>query len=55
MLKSYTKSGIKTIQLKSFNEVAYYEKLASKLAENPGMTADRIASLLKINVTVMKE
>ena len=55
MIKSYTKSGIKTIQLKSFNEVAYFEKLAAKLSENPGMTADRIASLLKINVTVIRE
>ena len=55
MLKCYPKSGIKTIQLKSFNEAQYYEKLGKLLEEYPGMTADRIASYLKINVVVMRE
>jgi len=55
MLKTYTQSGIKCIQLKSFNEEAYYEKLAQKLTETPGMTADRLATSMKINVAVMRE
>jgi ESCRT-II complex subunit VPS36 len=33
MLKAYTKSGIKTIQLKSFNEKTYFEKLSKVLSE----------------------
>ena len=55
MLKTYAKSGIRTIQLRSFNENSYYEKLANVLTENPGMTNDRLASYLKVNVVVMKE
>ena len=55
MLKTYTASGIKCMQLKSFNEDAYYKKLADKLTETPGMTADKLASSLKINVAVMRE
>lgn len=55
MLKTYSKSGIRTIQLKSFNEASYYEKLAAVLTENPGLTSDRLSSLLKVNVLVMKE
>lgn len=55
MLKTYSKSGIRTIQLKSFNESSYYEKLATVLTENPGLTSDRLSALLKVNVLVMKE
>ena len=55
MLKTYIKSGIRTIQLRSFNENSYYEKLAGVLAENPGLTSDRLSALLKVNVLVMKE
>ena len=55
MIKKYTKSGIKTIQLKTFNENAYYEKLNLILLENPGMTADKLATYLKINVSLVKE
>lgn len=55
MLKTYTKSGIKTIQLKTFSETSYYEKINSSLMENPGMTADKLATHFKINVGVMKE
>ena len=43
MLKTYTKTGIKCIQLRSFNEDAYFNKLASKLSQTPGMTADKLA------------
>ena len=55
MIKKYTKSGIKTVQLKSFNEKVYYEKLNKILNENPGMTADKLATFLKINVALVKE
>ena len=55
MLKQYAKSGIKTIQLKTFNEIAYYEKLNKILIENPGMTADKLATYLKINLSLVKE
>ncbi len=55
MLKQYTKTGIKTIQLKTFNEIAYYEKLNKILIENPGMTADKLATYLKINLSLVKE
>ena len=55
MLKQYTKSGIKTIQLKTFSETAYYDKISAVLAENEGMTADKLATHFKINVGVMKE
>ena len=55
MLTQYTKSGIKTIQLKTFNEIAYYEKLNKILIENPGMTADKLATYLKINLSLVKE
>lgn len=55
MIKEYQQKGIKTIQLKSFNETAYFEKIAKVLEQNPGMTADRLASYLKINAVVMKE
>ena len=55
MIKTYSKSGIKTIQLKSFNESSYYETLAKVLVENPGLTTDRLAAQLKVNVLVMKE
>ena len=43
MLKTYTKSGIKTIQLKSFNEKTYFEKLANILCEQPGLTCDKLS------------
>lgn len=55
MLKAYTKSGIKTIQLKSFNEKTYFEKLSKVLSEQPGLTCDKLSSFLKINVNVMRE
>jgi hypothetical protein len=55
MLKKYTKSGIKCIQLRSFNENAYFQKLADILTEQPGLTADKLATHLKINAVVMKE
>jgi hypothetical protein len=55
MLKTYSKSGIKTIQLKSFNETTYFEKLANVLSEQPGLTCDKLSQFLKINVNVMKE
>ena len=55
MLKTYTKSGIKTIQLKTFSETSYYDKINQSLVENPGMTADKLATHFKINVGVMKE
>ena len=55
MLKTYTKSGIKTIQLRSFNEKTYFEKLSKVLSEQPGLTCDKLSSFLKINVNVMRE
>jgi ESCRT-II complex subunit VPS36 len=55
MIKQYTKSGIKTIQLKTFSETGYYEKISAALGENEGMTADKLATHFKINVGVMKE
>ena len=55
MLKEYTRSGIKTIQLRSFNESQYYEKLAAVLDETPGLTVDKLASKMRINVLIMKE
>lgn len=54
-IKAYTKSGIKTVQLRSFNEKAYYERIAAALADSPGMTADKLATHFKINVGIMKE
>lgn len=54
MIKQY-KSGIKTIQLKTFSETGYYEKISKVLAENEGMTADKLATHFKINVGIMKE
>lgn len=55
MLKNYTKTGINCIQLRSFNEKAYFQRLSDTLTEFPGLTADRLAAHLKINVIVMKE
>ena len=54
-LKAYPNSGIRTIQLKSFNETAYFEKLEKALSEQPGLTVDRLAKLFKVNPLVMKE
>ena len=55
MMKTYSGSNIKTIQLRSFNETAYFEKLAKILEDTPGLTVDKLASKLKINVSVMRE
>jgi hypothetical protein len=55
MLKTYTRSGIKCIQLRSFNETAYFKKIADLVEQSPGLTADRIAAAMKINVVVMRE
>ena len=54
-IKFYQKSGLRTIQLKSFNETAYFQKLALLLADHPGMTADKLATHLKINLAIIKE
>lgn len=43
MLKTYSKTGIKVIQLRSFNEKAYFERVAEHLSRNPGLTADKLS------------
>lgn len=52
-------SGVNTIQLKSFNEQAYYQKIAHCIKQNAkqgrGLTATRIAELMSVNVVLMKE
>jgi hypothetical protein len=55
MLKTYSNSGMRTIQLTSFNETSYFETIAKVLTESPGLTTDRLAAHLKVNVLVMKE
>ena len=40
MIKIYQKSGIKIIQLRSFNEEAYFAKIEGIVSENPGITID---------------
>ena len=45
----------KTIQLRSFNEGAYFQKLSDILEQEPGMTADKLATHLKMNMGIMKE
>jgi ESCRT-II complex subunit VPS36 len=57
-VKTYA-SGVKTIQLKSFNETAYYRKISDCIKKNAhsgrGLTATRIAELMGVNVVLMKE
>jgi ESCRT-II complex subunit VPS36 len=57
-LKTYA-SGVKTIQLKSFNEATYYQKIAECIKQHAkngkGLTATRIAELMGVNVVLMKE
>lgn len=43
------------MQLKHFNEVAYFQKLAAVLNKNPGLTSDKLAKVLNVNVVLMKE
>lgn len=57
-LKTY-KSGVKTMQLRSFNEGAYFHKIADCIRQNAknghGLTVSRIAELMQVNVVLMKE
>ena len=41
--------------LEEFNQDSYFSKLANFAREKPGLTADLMASQLKINVVLMKE
>lgn len=55
MLKTYP-SGVVTIQSKMFNEDAYYQRLAQTIMESKGgMSANKLAQKLNVNVILMKE
>lgn len=55
MMKKYP-SGVYTIQSKHFNEAAYYERLANTIQESQGgMSANKLAEKLNVNVILMKE
>ena len=55
MLKTYP-SGVVTIQSKMFNEDAYYQRLAQTIMESQGgMSANKLAQKLNVNVILMKE
>ncbi|CDW73585.1 vacuolar protein-sorting-associated protein 36 [Stylonychia lemnae] len=38
-----------------FNQESYFQKLVKLAQEQPGLTADRMASILRVNVILMKE
>ena len=48
-------SGVKAVQLKHFSEDSYYKKLSEILEKQPGMTADKMANELNVNVVLIKE
>lgn len=54
MLKEYP-SGVRTIQSRMFNEDSYFKKIAETLAEKPGLTAFKLASVMKVNEVLVKE
>lgn len=43
------------LYLEHFNEDSYFSKLAQIISETPGLTADRLANNMKVNVVLMKE
>eukprot|EP00347_Sterkiella_histriomuscorum_P011328 403372873 len=53
-LRTFT-SGVKVLQSRAFNSEAFYQKLVKILIEQPGLTADKLAQQLNINVILMKE
>ena len=55
MMKTYP-SGVVTVQSKMFNEAAYYQRLAQTIqASNGGMSANKLAEKMNVNVILMKE
>jgi len=55
MMKTYP-SGVVTVQSKMFNEAAYYQRLAETIrASNGGMSANKLAERMNVNVILMKE
>ena len=46
---------LKVCLLEHFQESSYFSKLQVEVSEKPGLTADRIATNLSINVVLMKE
>ena len=55
MLRKYP-SGVVTVQRKDFNEDAYYGRLATTIQESRGgMSANKLANTLNVNVILMKE
>lgn len=41
--------------LEHFNQESYYKEVEKILKEQPGLTADRLATLMRVNVVLMKE
>ena len=55
MIKRYP-SGVVTIQSRMFNEDVWYQRLADTIQESQGgMSANKLADKLNINVILMKE
>ena len=55
MIKSYP-SGVVTVQSKMFNEDAYYQRIAQTIrASQNGMSANKLAEQMNVNVILMKE
>lgn len=54
MLKEYP-SGVRTIQSRMFNEDSYFKKIADTLSANPGLTAFKLAGVMKVNEVLVKE
>ena len=54
-MKTYP-SGVVTVQSKMFNEDAYYQRLADTIqASQGGMSANKLAEKMNVNVILMKE
>jgi ESCRT-II complex subunit VPS36 len=43
------------LQIEQFNQESYFDKLAKTAKDQPGLTTDKMANLLKVNVVLMKE
>jgi len=43
------------LSIEHFNQATYFSKLQTLARERPGLTADNIATTLKVNVVLMKE